>query len=523
MRLVTLLSVLAVSLVSTFALGNDSFQIGWASANITPDKPVLLQGQFHARLSERVLDPIFATALAMESMKDGKKVRVILVAADLVSISDGMRDESNLRDKVRSLVVKELPELSPQDISLNGTHTHAGPVASERTVEQLYGVPLELLSGKGPAMEPKDYLQFAAVKIADAIVQAWKNRKPGGISFGLTKAAVGHNRLQVLQNGKSVMYGNTSNPEFSHIEGYEDHNLNLMYTWDKSKNLTGVVVNLAVPSQVSEHLYEISADFWTETRALMRKELGKDLFVLPQVSAAGDQSPHVMWGGKAEERMQKIMDLDKEGSGRNSMGVRHQIARQLTDGVKSILPYMKEIIDWNPVVAQKSEAVQLSRRLLGKSDLEAAEKDIAEWQTKYDKLMADLKANPEIIKKKRWYTNTTIAFTRLKRGKTVLERYEAEKKNSKLPIEVRVIRIGDMAIATNPFELYLDYGIQMKVKSPAVQTFVVQLTGSGTYLPTQRSINGGAYGAVPASTVFGPEGGKELVEKTVDMLNSLWQ
>jgi hypothetical protein len=79
-----------------------------------------------------------------------------------------------------------------------------------------------------------------------------------------------------------------------------------------------------------------------------------------------------------------------------------------------------------------------------------------------------------------------------------------------------------MAFATNPFELYLDYGIQMKVKSPATQTFVVQLAGGGSYLPTQRSINGGAYGAVPASTIFGPEGGKELVAKTVEMLNSLW-
>jgi hypothetical protein len=104
----------------------------------------------------------------------------------------------------------------------------------------------------------------------------------------------------------------------------------------------------------------------------------------------------------------------------------------------------------------------------------------------------------------------------------VLARYEQEKKSAKLGVEIKVIRIGDMAIASNPFELYLDYGIQMKVKSPAVQTFIVQLTGAGSYLPTQRSINGGAYGAVPASTIFGPEAGEELVAKTVAMLESLW-
>ena len=85
-----------------------------------------------------------------------------------------------------------------------------------------------------------------------------------------------------------------------------------------------------------------------------------------------------------------------------------------------------------------------------------------------------------------------------------------------------MLRIGDMAIATNPFELYLDYGVQIKARSKAVQTFVVQLVGNGTYLPTQRSIKGGAYGAVPASTEIGPEGGRELDERTLELIDSLW-
>jgi hypothetical protein len=60
-------------------------------------------------------------------------------------------------------------------------------------------------------------------------------------------------------------------------------------------------------------------------------------------------------------------------------------------------------------------------------------------------------------------------------------------------------------------------------RSAALQTFVVQLTGSGTYLPTKRSIAGGAYGAVPASTLVGPEGGKELVDETLAIIDSLWE
>lgn len=40
---------------------------GWSSVDIAPAKKVSLQGQYHERISEGVHDPIFATALAIES------------------------------------------------------------------------------------------------------------------------------------------------------------------------------------------------------------------------------------------------------------------------------------------------------------------------------------------------------------------------------------------------------------------------------------------------------------------------
>ena len=56
----------------------------------------------------------------------------------------------------------------------------------------------------------------------------------------------------------------------------------------------------------------------------------------------------------------------------------------------------------------------------------------------------------------------------------VVERYEAQQAGTegKLAMELHVLRLGDVAIATNEFELYTDYGVQMKARSPAVQTFV---------------------------------------------------
>jgi len=107
-------------------------------------------------------------------------------------------------------------------------------------------------------------------------------------------------------------------------------------------------------------------------------------------------------------------------------------------------------------------------------------------------------------------------------GAGVRDRFQLQQEHPKLPCEIHVLRLGDLAIATNPFELYLDYGVQIQQRSRAVQTFVVQLTGAGTYLPTRRSVAGGAYGAVPASTEIGPEGGRELVEQTLALIESLF-
>ncbi|MCO5240823.1 MAG: hypothetical protein M9904_12310 [Chitinophagaceae bacterium] len=89
-------------------------------------------------------------------------------------------------------------------------------------------------------------------------------------------------------------------------------------------------------------------------------------------------------------------------------------------------------------------------------------------------------------------------------------------------IKVHMLRIGDIVICSNPIELYAGCGLQMKTRSKALQTFVVQLTGSGSYLSTAIAVKGGHCSAVPQSNEVGTEGGQILVERTVQTINKLW-
>jgi hypothetical protein len=297
----------------------------------------------------------------------------------------------------------------------------------------------------------------------------------------------------------------------------------LLYTWDNENRLNGVVINVASPSQALGHDHMISADYWHDVRIELHKRLGDNIFILPQCSPAGDQAPHILVGLKAEERMQRIMFPDVDGTGNDCMGRRKQVALRIAEAVTSVLPYMKDHIERDPVIKHKMEEVNLSRRLVSIDDVNNGMAEAEKWQKQFDKLITEINENPAVKQKPGWYKNITSAYRFKMRGESVRERYELQKTHPKLPVEIHVIRIGDVVIATNPFELYLDYGIRIKAQSPAVQTFLVQLAGSGTYLPTMRSVEGGAYGAVPASTLVGPEGGRELVEKTLELIHSIWE
>jgi hypothetical protein len=55
-----------------------------------------------------------------------------------------------------------------------------------------------------------------------------------------------------------------------------------------------------------------------------------------------------------------------------------------------------------------------------------------------------------------------------------------------------------------------------------LQTFVIQLAGPGSYLPTEKAVKGGGYSAIVQSTVVGPEGGQILVDRTVTLINEMF-
>jgi len=106
----------------------------------------------------------------------------------------------------------------------------------------------------------------------------------------------------------------------------------------------------------------------------------------------------------------------------------------------------------------------------------------------------------------------------------VVLRYERQVKSKVYAFECHILRLGRAAIATNPFELFHEYGLRIKARSKADQVFIAQLSnGGGGYLPTKAAVEGGSYSSKPASTTCGPDGGDALVAKTLETINKMFK
>ncbi len=477
------LVIAAVAMIASGSLSAAELYVGAASAEITPEGPAPLSGQFHLRISTGVESPLTANAVVIESRQAGQSLDVaVIVSCDVIGIPTEVLEM--VRDKVRAAAA----DFDVAKIFLAATHTHTAP--------ELRGG-FWKLPGEG-VVSVEEYQQFFAGRVAEAIVKAWRSRVPGSVTWGLGHAVVGYNRRAVYADGTAQMYGPTNGPDFRGLEGYEDHDVGAMFLWNAEGKLLAMAVNITCTAQEVESHGAVNADYWHPVREALRQRYGQDLCVVGLIGAAGDQSPHLMYRTAAEERMRRLRGLERLD----------EIARRVVAAVDDIYAVVKDDRHADVPLVHQVATIKLPMRVVTEAEFAEAKAGCDQAAARIEK---DPKATDSELRRLQWYEET-------------VERFEKQKAdpNPVLEMEMHVVRIGDAVICTNQFELFADYGIQIKGRSKAEQTFVVQLVGPGTYLPTARAVAGGHYSAIVHSNLVGPEGGQVLVDKTVELIDSLW-
>ena len=314
------------------------------------------------------------------------------------------------------------------------------------------------------------------------------------------------------------MYGRTDRDDFLGMEGGEDSGLDLLFTFNPGGSPTGVILNLACPSQVMEATYCVSSDFMGETRKRLKKRFGEKFRMLGQISAAGCQSPRDLARGYRGEP-----DFWHED------GV-EEIGKRLDAAVGEAFPRASDRIDHNPALRHVVKRISLPRRRASAKDLAAAEgilKDIGSRVSEeeaYRDFCEEVAKNEKIPGRPGPYDSKLHPFVIIQNNKAVVARYRDQDSSPLFEMEGHFLRLGNVAFATNPFELYLDFGHQIKARSRAGQTFVVQLcSGSGGYLPSARAEALGGYGGLIINGEVGSEGGKQLVDVSAGAISGLWE
>lgn len=473
--------------LSLFSLATQSaareLLVGAASADITPASAVALWGQFHLRISRSVETPLTASVIALESREADRSLdAAIMVSCDLCAIPDEV-----LR-LVRADLGKRVPGLDPKKVFLTATHTHTGPVLDP---DGWHAIPKE---GVTPV---ETYRAFLVQRIGEAIEKAWNARQPGSVTWGLSDAVVAYNRRAVYADGHAEMYGKTNRPDFRGLEGCEDNDIGTLFFWNQARKLVGICINVSSPSQEVMGRSTINADFWRPVREALHQQYGAEVCILAWTSAAGDQNPYpyMLYRKAAEERMRRLR-------GGN------ETARRIVRAVNEAYEVVKEDRHAGVPLVHRVETLRLPMRLV--TEAEYAEAKAAAEQAAAQ-IAKDPKAADQVHGRLRWNQHT-------------VERFEAQQTDPKPmhEMELHVLRIGDAVVCTNPFELFTEYGIRIKARSPALQTFVVQLAGHGWYLPTAAAARGGSYSAVVNSVRVSPEGGQMLVDRTVEAIEALW-
>ncbi|MFZ4615073.1 MAG: hypothetical protein ACOYM2_02620 [Rectinemataceae bacterium] len=484
----------------------EAIKAGWGSADITPRKTAELYGQYYQRIATGVRDPLSVTALAIERPGAGSSGQAIFISCDQAMVN------SALMASVREALAAAIPDFDGSRLIASATHTHSAPSSYDS---------LQWWKHDPAYLSFEDFRVTLRAALVSSAIAAWKGRVPAEIGIASGLASVGHCRRPFYLDGSAEMYGSTNRPDFTGMEGPEDDHIGVMGVWKAGGELTGVLVNVPCPSQVMEATYVVSADMFGEMRRRIRLDSGKDIHVLAQVGAGGDIAPR------------DLTVPHRDGPSYWDEAGMVELGGRLSTAVLEALPRAERNRKSDPVFHHEALSPRLPLRMVSPHDYAQAVSELAALVAREP---ADERA-PEsaysrFVKKTREREKLPVPgpfddknddFVLMRNLEAVTRRFEVQRIDPKVTIEVHILRIGDTALSTSPFELYVDYAMRIRARSPAKLSFHAQLScDAAGYLPTERAVAAGGYGALIANGSVGPEGGQMLVEMILEAYDRLF-
>ncbi|MBI5820713.1 MAG: hypothetical protein HZA88_17225 [Verrucomicrobia bacterium] len=320
----------------------------------------------------------------------------------------------------------------------------------------------------------KDYIATLPKLIAKSVEQANKALQPARMSIGRSLVYEGHCNRRVISKADGLVLNNWLKklndlkqvPQVLGSEGPIDPELWVARFDSLDGKMLGTLVNFTCHPGLHDRMkiHTWSADFPGVIAEHIAQAYGKQAVCVFTQGASGNIQPPVMWTPDWKERSAVF-------------------AKAAVDAAKDAIPVEEPI------------AVDYARR------------DV-------DVPRCNAEAQREgTITRLGWRSES---FEGARRTAAAMPRT--------LKVPVSAARIGPLAIATNAGELFVEWGISVKKRSPFPHTIVSELTNDSVgYEPTAQAFQHEGYETLAGVDLVSVEGIQTLVDTAVELLQILWK
>lgn len=474
MKLPALTFLLAMC-VSAAAQDRSGLRAGTAVADISP---TVFPIQLRSGPSDYVHDPLHVRAVAFENGEG----RAVIALVDAIGVGREMADEAKA-------VAARKTGWKPAQMLVSGTHTHTAPKGGDTSPGRIA------------------YERSRREGLAEALVQAIESLEPAKVGFA------SHEEPSEVYNRRWFLNPGTMDPnpfgEFDQVRtnaprdhllkpaGPTDPEVCVIDVRTRRGRALGLIANYAlhyvggipkVTEQDGKVVGQASADYFGEFARVMPYRIG------------GSNPPGNFVAMMTNGTSGDINNIDfyRRRPPRAPFEQIRVVAGKVADAAWRAVNKIEEY-DENPTVAIRQREVALKYRKPSQAEVAKARK------------LLDLprKEREAINRRTTQYATATL-------------RHADPEHPKEENVILQAIRIGEQAIVSMPFEVFVEIGLEIKEKSPFTHTFVIELANGGYgYLPTPRQHELGGYETWIGTNKVQKDASVILTKNLLEMLEEL--
>ena len=437
-----------------------SLKAGVAAIDISPRKPMYLIGYPHVeRISTGVNDPLLASTLYMENGGSS----LLLVAVDILFL--GAKTVHEIRKAIAAQST-----VKPENIMVTSTHTHSGPLT------------LDMIAFKSdptvPAVDP-EYMVFIKASIVKAGLSAIRNARSAEIAVSSAKiSGVGCNRHDP--------------------KGPRDPEAGIIVVRDcvDRKIFSVSIIYCMHPTVLHEDSTLVSSDFPGYARKYLKLKYGDELVVMHHTGPEGNQSPRYHVKGQTFSEAERLGSI---------------LGKTVDDEIRRL---SDKSFSGNPVLGALSGKIVPSKRKI--PSVTDALKNLEFRKSEYERLKSENAGHGPVR------TAECSVFGAEER--LFIAKFAEEGKLDVVladyaELEVQVFRIGNIFFVGFPGELFVEYSLELKRKSPE-RVFAICLANGEAqgYIVTED-----ATGYEADNSIFLPKTGSDMLELAIEMIKEVAQ